>query len=304
MTKQKIVFLGREIHLRTKSDEFFVEILKEVGDVTVLRREAYSNAECIKYIQKLAPELLIFYQLPPSVWHHLMPLRGIRKVWVPMYDGFKELSWKKRVAFRLAGVEVISFCQRIHDHVVDSGLSSQRVCLFPEPDHNGLQHSHEPPYTAFLWQRDRSINLQLLTKLFPAGHIQKVIFKSDLAEPTHLNVPFEVEHLEGWLSREALLEKIRQADYYIAPRHQEGIGFSFLEAMAMGKIVVGHNDATMNEYIQDGVTGHLFDSYGPLQPSWPTPAAMQSSLEQYCHKAHIDWKRDRQAIKDYLSCAL
>ena len=38
---------------------------------------------------------------------------------------------------------------------------------------------------------------------------------------------------------------------------------SFLEAMSMGKIVIANNDATMNEYIQHGVNGYLFDYKNP-----------------------------------------
>ena len=46
---------------------------------------------------------------------------------------------------------------------------------------------------------------------------------------------------------------------FIAPRLAEGIGMSFLEAMAMGCAVIAQDDATMNEYIVHGKTGILVD---------------------------------------------
>ena len=46
---------------------------------------------------------------------------------------------------------------------------------------------------------------------------------------------------------------------YIAPRIYEGIGMSFLKAMALGRCVIAVDNPTMNEYIQHGNTGLLFD---------------------------------------------
>lgn len=52
---------------------------------------------------------------------------------------------------------------------------------------------------------------------------------------------------------------INEKAIFIAPRDYEGIGLSFLEAMAMGKAVVGVNNPTMNEYIADGKIKYFFD---------------------------------------------
>ena len=46
---------------------------------------------------------------------------------------------------------------------------------------------------------------------------------------------------------------------YIASRPYEGIGMSFLEAMADGRCVVAHDNTTHNEYIEHGKNGFLFD---------------------------------------------
>lgn len=295
----RIVFIGRETHLKTKSDAFFIDMLREIGDVTILRRESLSNAECLRQIRNANPTLVIFYQLPPSFWHHLVPLRGIRLIWVPMWDGFKELSWKRHLAYRFFGVEAISFCQKLHHYFESIQLPSISVQYFPAPSFLPVRGS--PPYTLFLWQRDQTIGLEFVHALFPAGHIDKVIFKSDFPGTVSSHPTLQVERLNGWIPSELLFQKMGEADYYLAPRRQEGIGFSFLEAMARGRIVVGFDDATMNEYIQDDVTGHLFDNTGRLSDTWKSPAELYPQIKSYGQQAFNLWQQQRTQLKTYLT---
>src|SRR5690242_13481372 len=91
MTK-KIVFVGREVHIRTQSDVFFQELLQESGEVAIIRRENFSEEETLEMIQGHSPDLVIFYQLRPCWKHHVRKLQGPRKVWVPMYDCFVPLN--------------------------------------------------------------------------------------------------------------------------------------------------------------------------------------------------------------------
>ena len=46
---------------------------------------------------------------------------------------------------------------------------------------------------------------------------------------------------------------------FAAPRRKEGIGLSFLDAMARGAFVLGYDSPTMNEYIRHAETGWLFN---------------------------------------------
>ena len=51
--------------------------------------------------------------------------------------------------------------------------------------------------------------------------------------------------------------------FFSLPRPAEGIGHSFIEAMALGHCVVAADRPTMNEYIRDGVNGLLYDPDRP-----------------------------------------
>lgn len=56
---------------------------------------------------------------------------------------------------------------------------------------------------------------------------------------------------------------IQKSALYFAPRKYEGIGMSFLEAMASGRCVIAPDYPTMNEYIKNGETGYLYNFKRP-----------------------------------------
>jgi len=67
-----------------------------------------------------------------------------------------------------------------------------------------------------------------------------------------------------WGKREQYLKDLVKHNVYVAPRRFEGIGMSFLEAMAMGMCVVAENQPTANEYIVSGQNGILFEAQNGL----------------------------------------
>lgn len=62
----------------------------------------------------------------------------------------------------------------------------------------------------------------------------------------------------SWHSRESYLSSLSQYNVFMAPRRHEGLGMTFLEAMAMGMCVVAEDLPTVNEYIQPGYNGILY----------------------------------------------
>ncbi len=296
----KIAFLGRKCHIATQSDGFLLKILNEIGDVKLIRREEFTEEQCLEQIKGHQPDLVIFFQTRPSITHHLWKLRGVRKIWVPMWEGVEPLPRMRCLAHRICGIETISFCEELHRFMITRGMHSLLAQYFPEPNLERVSHRATPPYTVFCWQRESEIGLKTIQEVFPNGTVEKVIYKTDLPVASLPSFPFEVEHLQGWLTKEALMAKVQQADYYLAPRCYEGIGFSFLEALALGKIVISYHGATMNEYIQDGVNGHLFNKNGPISKAWPPPAELKEKVLETAEFAYARWLRDREKLKAFL----
>jgi glycosyltransferase involved in cell wall biosynthesis len=73
---------------------------------------------------------------------------------------------------------------------------------------------------------------------------------------TDLNVASRVHFVSG-LTREELAAAYRHAEVFALPSSGEGFGLVFLEAMAMGRPVVGGNHGGIPDIIEEGVTGFL-----------------------------------------------
>jgi glycosyltransferase involved in cell wall biosynthesis len=272
--------------------------MREVGDVQVVRRDCLTHKQTADAIDRHAPDAIVYFQTMPSSSQHFWRFRQIPQVWVPMYDDFPTLALRYRLMMWYCGVHVVAFSQKVHEYFSQHRIRSMRCLYFPQPRQQVALAPAKPPYTVFLWQRVPEIGLEMISKLFAPGQVRKVIYKTNDSSWTVPSVPFEVEHITGWLSKDELLRHVSQADYYIAPRPREGIGHGYLEAMAMGKVVVGYDDATMNEYIQEGVNGHLFHTDGPSSTSWANPQQLLPNIIKYGQAARATWLRDRERIKE------
>jgi glycosyltransferase involved in cell wall biosynthesis len=135
----------------------------------------------------------------------------------------------------------------------------------------------------FLWERG-DISEDTVKKLFPP----------------ELGYTFDVKKGDEFLSREEYLSRIAACEIVVAPRRKEGIGMAFLEAMAMGKCVVAHNDATMNEYIKDGVNGILFDADRPIAITESQVLSVRSNIHATKEQFYGVWLEDMKKISNFI----
>ena len=74
----------------------------------------------------------------------------------------------------------------------------------------------------------------------------------------------DVINLDMYSNSEEYMDHLSRCNIFIAPRLYEGIGLTFLEAMANGMVVLSPNSPTMNEYIQNNING-VFLPYSELR---------------------------------------
>lgn len=298
MSKPRVAFVGRVPHEKTRSDLPLINLLEEDAAVTVYRRESMSPSELVRRVNDLAPQHVVFYQLPPSFSRHLLRLRCKSLVWVPMWDGFKPVDLRKRLAYRHYGMRVLCFCRRIYDYIRTIRLDALYAQYFPAPVRVRRAPRSEPPYTIFLWQRDPALGPEQVVQVLGKENIAKVMLKTDA--PAAESAACAVENIVGWLPEDDYLRLLEEADFCFAPRFQEGIGFSFLEPMAHGIPVIGHDDATMNEYIRDGETSLLFDRSFRLRSGLVSPAALHANLTADFDKGYENWRASIPGIKSFI----
>jgi hypothetical protein len=91
-----------------------------------------------------------------------------------------------------------------------------------------------------------------------------------------------------------------QHNVYFAPREVEGIGFSFLEAMASGMCVVAPNMPTMNEYISNGTNGLLYS----LEKRFPVDLSRAKEIgaraRETIERGFVDWQKQKEWLVDFL----
>ncbi len=273
----KWLFIDHEYHKRTRSAKFFLDIVRESFAVD----EHYYNRCYRTQAEKVAADYdgVIVWEFPVS--RNKFFFRGKKNIFVPMYDNEWESYWQwKRIAW--SGMGVISFCDKVTEHAKRCGVKNiLDVRYFPNP--SDFPQEEGESKRVFLWERG-DISASTAKKLFPP----------------ELGYTFDVKKGDEFLSHEEYLSRIAKSEIVVAPRRKEGIGMAFLEAMAMGKCVVAHNDATMNEYINDGVNGILFDADRPIAITESQVLSVRSNIQESKVQLYGLWLDDMKKICDFI----
>jgi len=104
-----------------------------------------------------------------------------------------------------------------------------------------------------------------------------------------------------WFEQRSDLERmVRRANVYFAPRLAEGIGQSFLEAMARGQCVVAPDNPTMSEYIVHGVNGLLYDPHNPKPLDFSDVARIGEQARRGTIAGRSRWRAKEPAIIDFV----
>ena len=62
---------------------------------------------------------------------------------------------------------------------------------------------------------------------------------------------------KNFLPKKKFLNLIKKSDIFICPRKKEGIGMAQVEAISMGKYLIGTKDSTMEDYIVNKKIGQF-----------------------------------------------
>lgn len=287
--KRRIAYLGNLFHQRTRSMEFFVELLQERHEVDFYWGLPKNQCREIDLhaIRERGYDGLVCWQvmLPPRELARAVPPRNV--IMVPMWDmahRFTDRAWRKYDGFRF-----VSFCGALHRRLESLRIRSWRVQYYPQPVPDPPAGEERP--RVFFWQRRDEITWDLLRILLQGNPTSEVVLHKAVDPHGTYVAPtakdrstYSIRETDWFPSQQDYWNQLAGTDVFVAPRIREGIGLSFLEAMAMGKCVVAADAPTMNEYIEHGVTGLLFDPENPqpldLSNHRAIGAAARASVEQ------------------------
>lgn len=284
----KVLFIDLEAHRATGSSEFFVDLLRRRFEVDVVYVPSRHSPEMPKASQAADYDCVVCWQITPSNMRALAYRKPI--IYVPMYDGETGniVKWMRN---RLQGIRTISFCQAEGKILWKAGITPLDVSYYPPI---GERVSGDT-CKVFFWDRG-DIKADAVRRMFPPEVGFEVVMRSGTIK-------------EGSEARSSYLNDMSECGIFVAPRRLEGIGLSFLEAMAMGKCVIAHDAPTMNEYIADGKNGVLVNvdaiKDGGLKLCPEDVASIQGEAYKSTAEGRRKWESvDEPAILDYVDRAI
>lgn len=298
---KKLLFIGHEFHKKTKSSDFLQKLLAEKYEVETFYINPYKISETdFTHITGKTFDLLILWQVMPS-------LEGLRKyirfkqcAFFPMYDNTKTLNshlWNE-----YKNCNIINFSKAFHKTCQDGGLSSYYIQYFPKPAEI-IDEGDEK--SIFFWQRSDKITTRTLQKVIDTKGIETVYLHKSIDPknkfiPPSKNLERKVVYSSWFDTKEDMQKYIQKSALYFAPRRYEGIGMSFLEAMASGRCVIAPDYPTMNEYIKNGETGFLYNYKKPELLTILNVREIQKNTAEYIKLGYEKWEKEKYKIFDYI----
>jgi glycosyltransferase involved in cell wall biosynthesis len=207
---------------------------------------------------------------------------------------------------RPSGLRAINFCRHTHAFFVGLGYESLCVQYWPQArvqsvgTTNGLQ--------VFMWMRKKEIGWSVLKALLGTARPARILLRvaADPGESLELPSPediqeYNIEVITGWLEKTRYMELLTACDIFVAPRLNEGIGQSFLEAMSYGMAVIAPDSPTMNEYIRHGHNGYLYAPTAPQPLDFSKLGTIREQALRDVTAGHIAWQAQQSAVLKCLS---
>ncbi len=202
----------------------------------------------------------IYLMLPPKA-DNISKINNC--IWVPMWDqaqGYSQKWWNSLPK----NLKIVSFSKRVSKMSINAGLRTFEIKYYCNP------RDFEPTnwdngISVFYWNRVGLIGPDFINKISKSLNPKKIIFRPAIDPRINQNMHYDLPDRIGKTLVESIMPKNKEeyinftksTNIYIAPRKSEGIGMSFLEAMARGAAVIAFDAPTMNEYIEDGINGVL-----------------------------------------------
>lgn len=298
---KKLLFIGHEFHKKTKSSDFLQKLLAEKYEVETFYINPYKISETdFTKITGKTFELLILLQVMPSLEELRKYISFKQCAFFPMYDNTKTLNsplWNE-----YKNCNIINFSKAFHKTCKEGGLSSYYIQYFPKPA-DILDEGDEK--SIFFWQRSDKITTKTLEKVIDIKKIDKLYLHKNTDPknkfiPPSKNLESKVVYSSWFDTKDEMQKYIQKSALYFAPRRYEGIGMSFLEAMAAGRCVIAPDYPTMNEYIKNRETGFLYDYKRPELLTLSNIRKIQKNTSEYIKQGYEKWEKEKYKIFEYI----
>lgn len=188
-------------------------------------------------------------------------------VWIPMWDNvalhMNSDDWWDALPKTL---RVVALSEKVAQKAQKAGLPTLNLQYHKDPSRFN-EVNWQNGRILFYWNRTGLFGPKFIKKLCTVLDIHELYFRGatdpEVAGGIAYALPSKlgrtiVHNVSRFDSQQTYFEILRKCNIYLAPRALEGVGLTFLEAMAGGCAVLGYDAPTMNEYICHGEDGLLF----------------------------------------------
>lgn len=302
MVSVKVLFVEHEFRKFTKSTTFLEELLRRHFEVEVryLAPEPY-EAGSVEF--ETDADLVVIVQMDFLASHFLEA--GIPTVIAPMFDASGNLPeghWES-----VGDASFLAFSFALHSQFRSAGNESLLVKYYPPPQVSAVDDFEQ--IRAYLWQRRPDSGLHwmyvnhMLGEQMDNLHIHRAPDDSAFDGPQfdlRGELPFSITTSKWSKEATEAAAHASKANVYISPRHTEGIGLGFLEAMARGQIVIAPDSATHNEYIAHSINGFLSDGSRLNLPERGALRLIAQSALDSCRIGHERWLESEPRLVSFL----
>lgn len=300
---KKLLYIGHAYHNKTKSTAFLKEMFARDYDIETFDFDPYQDdmESHFKTLEGKKFDVVVIFQIMSSLDNLKKYISFDYCAFFPMYDG--ALPRDNPFWYQYRDVNIINFSRTLHNELKALGFSSYYFQFFPRPI-NITNIGDEK--SVFFWQRINQININTVGKLIDLKYLNHIHMHHAI-DPGHnfveppTYIADKTTHSTWFDTREDMQKQMQKSAIYIAPRYLEGIGMSFLEAMAMGRCVIAPNYPTMNEYITNGVNGILYDLNNPLPIDLSAVRDIQERTKKYIETGYENWEKQKWKIVDILT---
>ena len=300
--KLKLLWFDHSFHRKTMSTNFLKEILEKKFSISVFWDDYWKGDEPLPVSEINQYDYVFFFQT-------LLPFYKLKQIkakiiWVPMFDSdpLSDMYWH---CLSSIPIKILSFSEYLHKKCSEFNIESLSLKYYLPP-----AFSDDIPKTGrhyFFWYRG-SLRFSDIKVFIDPQNVDSFVYRS-APDPYFKEESFSKEDIEKYKlqiirdvkfdSQEKYLELLKKSNIYIAPRRIEGIGISFLEAMAMGMVVVAYNNGTMNEYITHNYNGYLFDSKN-YHINFDNIETVLNNSKTMVKNGWIKWEKDKDIISDFI----
>ncbi len=308
---EKIAFIDHSYHQKTKSSEFFINFLKKKYIVEVIWDVSWCSGETLDVSQIDENYYAVIF------WQNIYPeaVNTIRDkctniIFIPMYDA--SILAPLQFWQDIVNVKIVNFSRTLHAKTCKMGFQSFYIQYFPDYKFDiKPQDVIKQENSLFFWNRREEFNWKIIKNLIGSQKINKVHIHKAMDPEHKFLVPskvdeerFNITYSSWFTTRNEYIAEMNKYNIYIAPRLTEGIGFSFLEAMAMGKAVIAIDAPTMNEYIKHGENGYLFSLEDPVEIDFNDVMNVQNNARRTIQNGIEKWHEDKEKIFNFIAAPI